>query len=179
MNPRNPISPVFSEWEFLGQRILKEISRARGGPVTSNQACAVMLCGVHPHLTGNESAPEINRLLASLRKSKPTWTRHLLNKISRWWNTESPAGRARRDIVSAPVYQRHPSRIITTIEAENEQLRLRYGPMLTPATFTKLIQRLDDYRPSEPLWISKKLNAEIQRLKSKGHFKKMSSSTPR
>jgi hypothetical protein len=98
-----------------------------------------------------------------------------LSKISRWWNTESPAGKARRDIVSNPIYQRHPARIVTTIEAENEQLRLRYGKLLTPPTFTKLIQRLDDFKPPVNLFISRKLNAEIQRLKVKGHFKKMSS----
>lgn len=175
MNARNPLNPLFSEWEFLGKRILKEIEKAKGKDVTSNQACAVMLCGVYPQLIDKKSAPEINRLLASLCEDKPTWTRHLLTKISRWWNTESPAGKARRDIVSNPIYQRYPARIITTIEAENEQLRLRYGKMLTPATFTKLIQRLDDFKPPFHLTISKKLNAEIERLKAKGHFKKMSS----
>jgi hypothetical protein len=62
MNARNPLNRDFSEWEFLGKRILKEIEKAKGGDVTSNQACAAMLCGVYPELIGNKSAPEINRV---------------------------------------------------------------------------------------------------------------------
>lgn len=166
MNARKPINPTFSEWEFLGQRILMEITKAKGGAVTTSEVCAAMLCGVHPHLINCVDAPEINRLLARLRKNKPTWTRHLLNKIGRWWNTTSYAGRARRGIVCDPVYLRQPSRIITTIEATNGQLQARFGSGMTDRAFIKMMQRIDRSRPPFMLSITKKLNLEISRLKA-------------